>query len=439
MARKRYAIVGCGSRHHMYAKAMVGEYRDYAELVALCDKNQGRLRLSARRHLGAEDRIPLYGESDFRRMIAETMPDAVIVTSQDSTHHLYIIGAMEAGCNVVTEKPMTIDAGKCSAIFDAMARTGRALKVTFNYRYSPPRSQVKDLLMSGVIGRILSVDFHWLLDTRHGADYFRRWHRNKENSGGLMVHKATHHFDLINWWIASVPETVCASGGRNYYTPQTADRLGLQGRGERCVDCPAKERCPFFLDITSQGLKELYRDCESYDGYFRDRCVFSPSIDIEDTMNLVVRYRNGVFMAYSLNAFCPKEGFTVAFNGSRGRLEHTTLETSYVSGAAGGKVHETLREGTGTWVFPHFADPYPVELWSAEGGHGGGDDPLLMDVFHPHPPPDKYRRAAGAADGAWSILTGVAANLSMASGKPVRVPDLVKDIPLPHHTDMPEW
>ena len=45
----------------------------------------------------------------------------------------------------------------------------------------------------------------WLLDTRHGADYFRRWHRNKNNSGGLMVHKATHHFDLVNWWMIPTP------------------------------------------------------------------------------------------------------------------------------------------------------------------------------------------------------------------------------------------
>jgi predicted dehydrogenase len=77
--------------------------------------------------------------------------------------------------------------------------------VTFNYRYSPFRSQVKELLMSGEIGDVLSVDFHWLLNTVHGADYFRRWHSNKAISGGLMVHKATHHFDLVNWWLSDMP------------------------------------------------------------------------------------------------------------------------------------------------------------------------------------------------------------------------------------------
>ena len=69
------------------------------------------------------------------------------------------------------------------------------------------------------IGEVLSVDFHWMLDTRHGADYFRRWHRNKANSGGLIIHKATHHFDLINWLLSSVLETVYATGHFRFYRP----------------------------------------------------------------------------------------------------------------------------------------------------------------------------------------------------------------------------
>ena len=102
--------------------------------------------------------------------------------------------------------------------------TGRRVRVTFNYRYSPPRTQIKDILMSGAIGDVLSVDFHWLLNTHHGADYFRRWHREKKNSGGLMVHKATHHFDLVNWWLGAMPVQVMATGKREFYTPTMARR-----------------------------------------------------------------------------------------------------------------------------------------------------------------------------------------------------------------------
>ena len=105
-----------------------------------------------------------------------------------------IIRAMKAGCDAITEKPMTVDEDKCQQILDAIEETGRSLRVTFNYRYAPRASKVKELIMAGTIGVIKSVHFEWLLDTIHGADYFRRWHRNKNNSGGLMVHKATHHF-----------------------------------------------------------------------------------------------------------------------------------------------------------------------------------------------------------------------------------------------------
>ena len=117
--------------------------------------------------------------------------------------------------------------------------------------------------MSGVIGDVLSVDFHWLLDTVHGADYFRRWHANKANSGGLMVHKASHHFDLMNWWLSAVPVSVMANGKREFYTPRMAKRLGLQSHHERCHTCPEKGKCTFVLDLArNKNLKELYLDQE---------------------------------------------------------------------------------------------------------------------------------------------------------------------------------
>jgi predicted dehydrogenase len=62
------------------------------------------------------------------------------------------------------------------------------------------RTKVKELLIAGAIGDVKSVHFEWLLDTNHGADYFRRWHREKRNSGGLMVYQSTDHFDNMLFW-----------------------------------------------------------------------------------------------------------------------------------------------------------------------------------------------------------------------------------------------
>ncbi len=420
----------------MYFRAVLETYADTSEMVAVCDINEGRLALALEeaQALGAD--VKGYPAHQFDQMIAETRPDTVIVTTKDSFHDVYMVRAMELGCDVITEKPMTTDAEKCQRIIDTQRATGRDCRVTFNYRYSPPRTQMKALLMSGVIGEVLSLDFHWMLDIRHGADYFRRWHRNKDNSGGLMVHKATHHFDLINWWLGSVPEAVFAQGHRRFYTPKTAERYGLTNRTERCHTCP-ETGCRFRLDMAAnEGLKRLYLDNEVYDGYFRDRCVFSELIDIEDTMVLAVDYANGAKMSYSLNAFMPWEGYTVAINGTKGRLEHKTVESSYIN-ADGTVPGQTVERGTYIRVIPHFGPAYDVDVWTSKGGHGGGDSRILEDLFGEAPPPDPYLTAADQRAGAYSILTGVAANTSMRTGKLIRIDDLVHDIGMPDYAPMP--
>jgi predicted dehydrogenase len=369
-------------------------------------------------------------------MLRLARPEIVIVTTPDATHHEYIIRAMEAGCDVITEKPMTTDAAKCHGILETRRRTGRRCRVVFNYRYSPPRSQVKDLLMAGEIGEVLSVDFHWLLDTRHGADYFRRWHAQKRNSGGLFVHKATHHFDLVNWWLGAVPTSVVATGKRDFYTPEMARRMGLSGPHERCRTCPEKQRCGFYYDLAANAeLKALYLDNESHDGYWRDRCVFRPEIDIEDTLNALVTYDTGATLTYSLNAFNAWEGYTVAFNGTKGRLEHSVVE----AGPANGSEHARLgvTDAVTIRVIPLRGRGRVVEPWTAEGDHGGGDRLMLEDLFSLAPAPDRYMRAADERAGACSILAGIAANRSLETGTRVAVADLIDELPAPDYPPMP--
>ena len=245
-------------------------------------------------------------------MIRQAQPDCIIITTIDRYHHEYILRSLEAGLDVIVEKPMTIDAEKCRAILEAEKRTGRKIRVTFNYRYAPYTTRIKQLLHQGVIGEILSVDFEWLLDTSHGADYFRRWHRRLENSGGLLVHKATHHFDIVNWWIGDYPQTVFANGDRRFYGPTRAER------GERCSTCAFQRTCEFYIDYAADPLyKSLYFDAEHVDGYFRDRCVFDPEIDIYDTMSLNVRYSKGAMLTYSLIAHSPYEGWRASYQWER--------------------------------------------------------------------------------------------------------------------------
>ncbi|MCL2834161.1 MAG: Gfo/Idh/MocA family oxidoreductase, partial [Treponema sp.] len=134
-------------------------------------------------------------------------------------------------------------------------------------------------------------------------------------------------------------------------------------------------------------------------------------------------YQNNAIMTYSLNAYMPWEGYNIVFNGSKGRLEVNVIEKSYIN-AGGEKGEEGALVGKTLTVKPMFGKPYEVPFDQGEGSHGGGDLVMLNDIFG-NPQPDRFKRAASHIDGAYSILTGIAANKSIASGQPVRIKDLL--------------
>lgn len=428
MAKKtKYVQVGVGGRARFFYHAVAGRFSETSEITAFCDVNRTRLEY-AQKYLMEEFNYPkvaLYDADEFDKMIEEQKPDCVIVTSIDRTHHKYIIRAMELGCDVVSEKPMTVDNVKCQEIIDAVKRTGRKLRVSFNYRYAPHNSKVRELIMDGVIGDVKQVHFEWFLNTSHGADYFRRWHRDKRNSGGLLVHKSTHHFDLVNFWLGTKPKQVFAYGDLMFYGRENAENRGVTKFYTRVHGSENAKGDPFALVMEgNENLENLYLNAEKDDGYIRDQSVFGDGISIEDTMNVLVKYESGATMSYSLNAYSPKEGFRVVFTGTKGRMELDVSEFVYVNGA-GQKELEGATKNKSIIVYPMFDEAYEVDIEEMKGGHGGGDPILLNDIFGT-PEPDPLNRAASHIDGAMSILTGIAANKSIATGMPVDIKPLVE-------------
>ncbi|WP_250002855.1 Gfo/Idh/MocA family protein [Actinoplanes sp. M2I2] len=409
--RRRFAVVGTGSRAEMFIRAVTGDHAGTSELVALADVNQSRMDA----HNGwLTTPVPTYQAADLAAMLARERVDELIVTSVDSTHAGHIVTALEAGCDVITEKPMTVDAPSCERILDAVERTGHRVRVAFNYRFNPVHEVVRTLLAGGEIGEIGSVHFEWLLDVRHGADYFRRWHRDKANSGGLLVHKSGHHFDLVNWWLGAAPAEVYASGRLFFY--------GEQGRRHGHPD----ER--FALDLAADPkLRALYLDAAAEDGYRRDQNVFAPGITIEDDLAVLVRYDTGATMSYHLTAYAPWEGYRLMVNGSRGRLELEVIESDHVSPAAAGMVKQGASPEAGSvtlTVRPFWSSPYAVELPPVDrAGHGGADKRMTAVLLGGET--DPMHRSATARDGALALLTGLAANESLRTGGPVRVTELL--------------
>ncbi len=404
---KTYALTGASKRAvDMYAAPIVQRFAGTAQLVGVFDRNPGRAAYLSREY----GDIPIFDAFD--AMIRQARPDCVIVVTMDRYHQEYIVRALDAGCTVITEKPMVIDDAQCRAVLAAEQRAGKPIIVTFNYRFMPYVTRVKELLREGAIGRVLNVDFEWYLDRRHGADYFRRWHRRKENSGGLLVTKATHHFDMINWWLEDDPERVEALGRLQFYGPTRPER------GVRCSTCAFTRSCEFYVDLpTDPFLKSFYFDAEQFDGYYRDQCVFAEEIDIEDTMNVTARYKQGAQLSYSLVAYSPYEGWRATLTGTQGRMELRNDETGPL-----------VRESSDTITVCDAAGKLTThEIPRAAGDHGGGDDQILVRLFGGQPLPDPLGHMAGSWAGAMSVLIGAAANRSMTTGESVSIDDLLGD------------
>jgi predicted dehydrogenase len=414
--KRKIALVGTGSRGTgMWGKDVLKDYGDRVDYVGLCDVNPGRVEAS-KKLMGAS--CPTF--TDFDRMIDETQPDTLIVTTVDATHSEFITKGLAAGLKVITEKPMTTDEKKCQAILNAERKADKPMIVTFNYRYSPHRQKIKELLAHGRIGQLTSVDFHWYLDVYHGADYFRRWHRLRDRSGSLLVHKASHHFDLLNWWIDSDPFEVFAYGALEFYGSNH------EFRSTNCRVCEYKKQCKFYWDVTKdKTYMALYAANEKHDKYYRDGCVWREDVDIFDKMAVQIKYANNVQVSYSLTTYSPYEGYRIAFNGTDGRLEAWIHERQPW---AMDKFDEIR-------VTDSFGKSELIRIPFGTGGHGGGDVRMKDMIFKNPDIEDPLKLAAGSRDGAMSCLIGIAARKSIDSGKPVAITSLTDLVPSPNRSN----
>lgn len=388
---KRLVIVGASYRGFtMFADKIFNNHKDEAKIVAVCDPNPVRSE-----YYRAKTFNDMRVYTDFELMLENEKPDGVIVATVDCYHHEYIIKALELGYDVYSEKPMTIDEEKCLAIREAERRSGKKVTVTFNCRFMPYYAKIKELVSSGVIGRPLAINYIYSLNTTHGGEYFMRWHRMMKNSGGMMVHKSTHHFDIANWLFDDEPISVSAQGSRQFFGND--DRP----HGDRCSTCKYTDKCEAYTDYsTDEKIKALYFDAEHIDGYVRDHCVFKPDTDIYDTMSVSVAYEKGGILTYSLNMYDAREGYTINILGEKGTIEGSSYfegdEYKLIVRYFDGRVEEvTFPKGVGT--------------------HAGGDD-RLIDMLFGKGGEDALGQCADSFDGVKSAMIGIAANKSMKEG-----------------------
>ena len=430
VSRKRYALVGVSNRAiYMFLDKIREIYHNKAEIVAILDKDRSRMNWYNEQR---NQNIPCFLPDQFNEMVQQTKPDVIIVACQDGMHHHYVIEALKLDLDVIVEKPLTIDEEKCTALAKAAAKSKGNVQVTFNYRYTPMATKIRELVAQGKVGKVVSVDLNWYLDTYHGATYFQRWNRLREVSGSLTVHKACHHFDLVHWWIGQQAVELFAYGTRNFYGPDGPDNPLTPeqvGDGRTCPTCDARQKCKYYMRWNREEFRrekkvrvDEHVDPEQvYENYSMRQCIFDPQINIGDTYSVTAKYDGGAFLSYSLTGSVPYEGFRLGINGTKGRIEHTEYHA----------VNRTPFPHPGEFpiiYIPMFGGREQIDVVNLGGGHGGGDPLLLDELFLGPDHMAPVDRAASLQEGIEAVLTGVAVDQSAQTNKIVSVEQMRKRV-----------
>jgi predicted dehydrogenase len=423
-------LTGAGGGAADAALGYGGDREDYSahgRLVAVLDADRSRAREVVDRLLPAGyDEVGVYGADDFDRLVDATRPDAVIVASPDDSHERYILDALARDIDVITEKPMVSTAAGARRVLAAERDSRAGVRVTHNLRYTARHRMIKQLLREGAIGRVVHVSLDYFVDVRHGASYFLRWNRRRARSGGLMVHKSTHHLDLLNWWLDAEPTRVYAQGGRSFYGSASPHRPRLAS-GEWASGHDLRERDPYYLaqrgsgtfpDDASTDRRGLYD--LAYAGQYpagRDDYLYDDEIDIEDHYSALVSYPGGTSAAYSINFSSPWEGYRLIITGTHGQIDTQTGRTPQGEPLPGTD-RLTLR--------PLFEPPRELTVEQVLGGHEGADPLLRRDLFVGVG--EESRRlglVASSRDGAVAVAAGEAIWRSIETGAPVDVAELL--------------
>ncbi|MHB9132408.1 MAG: Gfo/Idh/MocA family protein [Armatimonadota bacterium] len=333
MVKIGLGLIGCGGRLNGVVYGLL-EATKQAEVVALTDPSAESIS-QAQELFGAESTV----YADYHDLVQDPRVDWVMIGSWNCFHAEQTIAAFAAGKHVFCEKPLATTLEDCLAMYRAWQRSGRMFNIGFTLRYSPHYMRIKELLSSGAIGQVLSMEFNETLHFAHGGFIHADWRRKTANAGTHLLEKCCHDIDLVNWMLESRTRRVASFGGCNFFTPQNAhhiDRLGTD---------------------PSNGRK-------AYSSLWREHPVdpFNADKDIADTQVAILEYENGVHATFHASCHAGIPERRMYFCGTEGGLRADVIT---------GKI-ELCRIGFDTQIEDASTD--------ASGGHGGGDSILCESL-----------------------------------------------------------
>ena len=367
----KFVLIGAGQRGMIYAGYA---HQKGHTITAVADIDPVK-REMARQEFGIPQENCFASADEL--LSQAVLGEAAIIATMDRDHYRQAIPAMEKGYHLLLEKPISPVPEEAIEIEETARRLKRHVVVCHVLRYSPFFREIKKVIESGVIGRIVTVQHNENIGNFHIAHSFVRgnW-RRADQASPLMMQKSCHDMDLLVWLVDSPCRSVASFGDLTYFKAENAP----EGAALRCADCPHKDVCRFSAykcylpvmgswpatvltkDQTREGLLEAIRT-----GPY-GRCVYHCDNDVCDHQVTVLEFENGVTATFNLSGFTNRMARTMKIMGEDGEIRASELENviEVTRFAPNG-----VERSESTVIHPD----------APNSGHGGGDSGIVEDFL----------------------------------------------------------
>jgi predicted dehydrogenase len=407
-----FALAGAGGRGRMFAEWIYDNFGPGA-LVAVAEPvHANRTKIAEKHKIDDSKQFNSWQEM----LKGDRLADILINTTMDLDHVGSACAAMELGYDMLLEKPLATNLADASKIDAVRRRTGRVVSVCHSLRYHPAYEATLEIIESGAIGEVVSLDQLEAVEHIHQSHSFVRGNWSKEETSTFMLlAKSCHDIDAIAWLLGKPCEEVASFGSLTHFKSQQAPA----GAPKFCVEgCSVEDTCPYYAPkvygshsgwrhsagFTDLSQREILQELKT--SRF-GRCVYHCDNDAVDHQVVTMKFAGEVTATFTMTAFTPWGGRYVRVHGTRGYLE-VKIDQNQID----------------MWEFWAGNRHTKIEIPEATGGHGGGDDRLIRDLVQAVSRNDASRVKTTTHESLRTHKIVFAAELSRRQGRSVKLSEL---------------
>ena len=374
-----YVVIGYGGRGDVYSSILKNNPK--VKLIAVCDIDKNKLNI-AKQNFGLDSSFLFDDEDEF--FSKGKLADIAFICTQDKLHHRHAIKALNAGYDLLLEKPIATDLKSCMEIIELSKKLNRKVFVGHVLRYSPFFNKIKQELNSGNYGKVVTINITENVGYKHQAhSYVRGNWADTNSSTPMIVAKCCHDLDLLQFFVGNPCESVSSFGSLTHFTAQNAP----EGCADRCFDCKYFDTCKYsvkncYINLAKNGMEKNGKipwPADIVCGFVNDlnvlteklktgnygRCVYKCSNNAVDHQVVNLLFKGGQTAHLTMTAFSESIYREIHVHCENGEIYGNMLDNI---------LHCNLFNKESKQIDA-------TVLGDTDYGHGGGDKLLLDDII----------------------------------------------------------